>query len=449
MQKTIFLILILILFSLSISFAQQESVTITTYYPSPYGSYKELNADQMAIGSNYRHNTLTDGLLIVSGSVGVGTPSPSLGRLEVRSGGDTIYGESTSGRGIIGISYTSGDISAVYGENFGSGVGTYGGSAGGRGVVGDGTGSTGIGVQGYSDYRAVFGEGRGQNSTGVYGTGGQYGVRGLGWGTAAAAGVYGESTSSKGVYGKSTSADGVYGESASGRGVYGQGRTYGVYGDNMGGTGIGVYGASLGIGVEGLGTIGVKAQGGPVGPNIGLEANGHIGIRTTGGVSGIEATGPLAGSFKGRVYIDGDAQITGTLTMGGAIVGGDVAEDIICPGCVASDVVVIDSQKKNGYKKSAQPYDPSVVGIISGKPSLYLNRMEGKKSAQPLALIGVVKCKVVTEGGFIKSGDFLVTSSKPGYAMRADLEKTKPGMIVAKALEPLEKGEGEILVLIK
>ncbi len=35
------------------SFAQQsESITITTYYPSPYGSYNELRTNMLAVGSN-------------------------------------------------------------------------------------------------------------------------------------------------------------------------------------------------------------------------------------------------------------------------------------------------------------------------------------------------------------------------------------------------------------
>jgi hypothetical protein len=32
------------------SYAQQESVTITTYYPSPYGSYNELSTNKLAVG---------------------------------------------------------------------------------------------------------------------------------------------------------------------------------------------------------------------------------------------------------------------------------------------------------------------------------------------------------------------------------------------------------------
>ena len=61
----------------SYCYAGAEQVTITTYYPAPYGVYKELRTDQMAVGSTYRNvNPLSDGNLIVSGNVGVGTNSP-------------------------------------------------------------------------------------------------------------------------------------------------------------------------------------------------------------------------------------------------------------------------------------------------------------------------------------------------------------------------------------
>ena len=65
--------------------AAQEELTITTYYPSPYGVYRELRSQRMAIGDNYYEtadycwppdacaNTIdNDADLIVEGSVGIG-----------------------------------------------------------------------------------------------------------------------------------------------------------------------------------------------------------------------------------------------------------------------------------------------------------------------------------------------------------------------------------------
>ncbi len=80
MHKLKFLIILIFGF-FSLCFAE-ESITITTYYPSPYGSYRQLTADQIAIGSTYRNPTYADGTLYVQGNVGIGTTTPGA-KLEV------------------------------------------------------------------------------------------------------------------------------------------------------------------------------------------------------------------------------------------------------------------------------------------------------------------------------------------------------------------------------
>jgi hypothetical protein len=71
-----------------------------------------------------------------------------------------------------------------------------------------------------------------------------------------------------------------------------------------------------------------------------------------------------------------------------------------------------------------------------------------------VATTGRVKVKVDATRGAIKVGDLLVTSEVEGVAMRSvpvDLGGTqihRPGTIIGKALEPLGKGTGEILVLL-
>lgn len=64
---------------LALSFAQNESLTITTYYPSPYGSYADLTAQRMKIGTTYSGagvGFVANGL-IVEGNVGIGTTTPA------------------------------------------------------------------------------------------------------------------------------------------------------------------------------------------------------------------------------------------------------------------------------------------------------------------------------------------------------------------------------------
>ncbi|MFH1248107.1 MAG: hypothetical protein V1490_03035 [Candidatus Omnitrophota bacterium] len=65
----------------------EDQLTITTYYPSPYGNYRELSAQRMKIGTTYSGSgtTVTDNNLIVEGSVGIGTASPQA-KLDVDGG---------------------------------------------------------------------------------------------------------------------------------------------------------------------------------------------------------------------------------------------------------------------------------------------------------------------------------------------------------------------------
>ena len=88
MIKTVFKILpviILLLPALTSICRAEEQITITTYYPAPNGIYRELRADQMAVGSVYRAAAISDGILIVSGNIGVGTATPA-SKLHVQGG---------------------------------------------------------------------------------------------------------------------------------------------------------------------------------------------------------------------------------------------------------------------------------------------------------------------------------------------------------------------------
>jgi hypothetical protein len=66
----------------------------------------------------------------------------------------------------------------------------------------------------------------------------------------------------------------------------------------------------------------------------------------------------------------------------------------------------------------------------------------------PVAITGIVPAKVTTENGPIQVGDLLVTSSRPGYAMRATDPRLMLGAVVGKAMEPLAAGRGMVKVLV-
>lgn len=124
----------------------------------------------------------------------------------------------------------------------------------------------------------------------------------------------------------------------------------------------------------------------------------------------------------------------------------DVSEGMLAKDCDSGDVVLISQDKDCLLTKSSKKFDPLVAGVISEEPKLLL----GIHSAdyRPLALSGIVKCNATTENGPIERGDLLVSSSVPGYAMRATDNEVKPGMLIGKALQPLKKGKDKIYILM-
>ncbi|MDQ2976801.1 MAG: hypothetical protein M3R69_15500, partial [Acidobacteriota bacterium] len=118
----------------------------------------------------------------------------------------------------------------------------------------------------------------------------------------------------------------------------------------------------------------------------------------------------------------------------------------------AGTVVVLDHTKSNQVISSTQAYDTRVAGVISAQPGIALG--ESGENKVLVATTGRVRVKVDASRGPIHIGDLLVTSDTPGAAMKSQpvniggVELHRPGTLIGKALEPLAKGTGEILVLL-
>ena len=113
---------------------------------------------------------------------------------------------------------------------------------------------------------------------------------------------------------------------------------------------------------------------------------------------------------------------------------------------------IIDPAKPDQVIQSTRAYDTSVAGVVSAQPGLILGqRGAGKES---IATTGRVKVHVDARRAAVHIGDLLVTSDVAGMAMRSEPMMIngrafhQPGTIVGKALEPLDGGVGEILVLL-
>jgi hypothetical protein len=182
-----------------------------------------------------------------------------------------------------------------------------------------------------------------------------------------------------------------------------------------------------------------------------------------GGNVGIGTTTPGAKlAVNGNTNVIGNVTVTGTgnITATGTIEGGnikakyqDVAEWVPSTWALpAGTVVTLDPTKSNHVEASSKAYDTRVAGVISAQPGIALG--EQGKNKVLVATTGRVRIKVDASHGPIQVGDLLVTSGVPGLDMKSKpidvggVEVHRPGTLIGKALEPLAKGTGEILVLL-
>ena len=386
-----------------------------------------------------------------------------------------VFAQNTSGGiGIKGVANASLE-GAVIGENM---------ADTGYGVKGIGHGYGGIGVLGMSE-----------SSSNALGS-----ITGINNAPNIGCGVYGESYGiySNGVKGRSTGGDGsgVYGENTAGG--------FGVLGESTGSYPIGVRGVahpdgfSNGIGVLASSTgngYGLSAYSGNNGAAIiaytSSSTNSRAGYFQTNNSNNsmetfrIENDGTgkslniictnnnnssptmmMTKSGTGDFVIfeagNGDNKIRFDNTGKGFFNGGtqnsgaDIAEsfdveneiDTYEPG----DVLVISLESDRTVTKSTAPYSTLVAGVYATKPGVLLteNEIEADLSDEvPMGVVGVIPTKVCLEGGVIQRGDFIVTSSQPGVAMKGDPDKVKIGQVIGKALENYDaEGVGKIKVLV-
>ena len=156
-----------------------------------------------------------------------------------------------------------------------------------------------------------------------------------------------------------------------------------------------------------------------------------------------------------KLHVNGNGKVTGNLTVDGNIAAKyqDVAEWVSAAEKLETGtVVVLDRTRSNQVVSSSEAYDTRVAGVISEQPGIALGEKgEGKVL---VATSGRVRVKVDATRAPIQIGDLLVTSDTRGVAMKSKpivvggRRIHSPGTLIGKALEPLAKGTGEILVLL-
>ena len=136
--------------------------------------------------------------------------------------------------------------------------------------------------------------------------------------------------------------------------------------------------------------------------------------------------------------------------------GADFAESMPVTGDRSDyepgDLLAIDPSSNRRLNLANSAYSTLVAGIYSTNPGVLasLYKMDDPSLAKevPMAVVGIVPCKVSAENGAIEVGDLLVTSSTPGHAMKGTDRSKMLGAVVGKALEPLREGTGVIQVLV-
>jgi hypothetical protein len=186
---------------------------------------------------------------------------------------------------------------------------------------------------------------------------------------------------------------------------------------------------------------------------VGIGTNGPTAELTVSTAGGDIIVGQSAGVNEFRVDGSGTGYFDGGTQTGGA----DFAESVAVHGQRSQyepgDVLEIDPSADRHLALSHHAYSTLVAGIYSTKPGVLATprRMDDpaiKASEVPLAVVGIVPCKVTAENGAIARGDLLVTSSRPGYAMKGTDRRQMLGAVVGKALQPLGEGTGVIEVLV-
>jgi hypothetical protein len=178
-----------------------------------------------------------------------------------------------------------------------------------------------------------------------------------------------------------------------------------------------------------------------------IDSTGNLGVGTTTPSTKLQVVGDTT--------LTGNATVSSNLTVNGNIAAKyqDVAEWVpslrpMSPGTV----MVIDQGRTNSVEASAHAYDTRVAGVVSARPGLALGESGAGKVL--VATTGRVKVRADATRCPIRVGDLLVTSDKAGLAMKSEpvkvsgIEMHRPGTLIGKALEPLEHGTGEILVLL-
>ncbi len=192
-----------------------------------------------------------------------------------------------------------------------------------------------------------------------------------------------------------------------------------------------------------------------------FQSDGTQGLTLDGDSNGSNGGGSLL-LFRG----DGSQSITLDAEFGaggpGRIVtpvieitgGADLSEDFDVAGnSEPGHTVCIDPQNPGKLVVCSVAYDRTVAGVISGANGVHPGMLMGQRGSEadgslPVALTGRVYVHADATYGAIAPGDLLTTSATRGHVMKVTEHDKARGAIIGKAMSPLERGTGMVLVLV-
>jgi len=160
-----------------------------------------------------------------------------------------------------------------------------------------------------------------------------------------------------------------------------------------------------------------------------------------------------ANSYWGTRYWRVDRAGRGYFNGGTQASGADFAEQLAVEDQAADyepgDVLVISAVADRAVALASEPFATAVIGVYSTEPALLAGApdTDDPLAGVPVAITGIVPCKVSAENGPIHRGDLLVTSSTPGHAMRAG-DNPPQGSVLGKAMGEMKEGTGVIQILV-
>ncbi|MEK7452595.1 MAG: hypothetical protein AAB664_04605, partial [Patescibacteria group bacterium] len=123
--------------------------------------------------------------------------------------------------------------------------------------------------------------------------------------------------------------------------------------------------------------------------------------------------------------------------------------DIVVPGerVVYTEDEFVGRREIRQAVHSSYAYQGPVLGIASNNYGDFTsagNNVPESENPLPIALVGRVPVNVTNEGGVIRVGDFITTSSTPGKGMKA----TQAGRVIGMALANFEGTSGQVMVQV-